>query len=707
MKRQAFFLGLFSVGAQVLILREVVSTLNGRELFIGISLFAWLVTVALGAFWRGREKRRLRSESLFLIGAFLLPIVLLAIRLSPLMLGSFPGEVIPLGVALLIATIVIFPIGLISGGLFSTITSGGFKPAAAVAEVYLFEGWGAFAGGIAVTALLSLSVTGLSIAVMIAAFIVIFIVARTIKLWLQIVAALAFALPAIIATPEMEMRIERTRFSPFEVIDSFETPYGRQVIIRNAENTTLITDNLRETTFPDWSTAEFSLIPPLLYHPEGKSLLFMGRGDFLLSELADSLPDLKIVSLDPRAKLEEKGRRLFGRPPNLTVINDDPIAFFSRRDLLSRFDFVVINIGETETFRGNRLVTGEFLAQLRTGLNPKGIVLLSAPYDSDRHISVEKAKALAVIYNSIRASFPYVAFWPGETTLFFASADSLLETPAAEIIRRTEELPFSPNFVNRGYLEDRLQPLKVARLTKALQTDDVLNEVKKPSLIQRETIYRAQMESFAKSLVMTLFERPYTAILFALLLISLCLTALIKRHRRRNFALILYFIAGFASLSLELVSFYLFQSSAGALYSDLSLLVGIFMLGLALGTYLALRTASENLSTPSLILLLFAAGLLLLTYDRILPRLALYYYLLFLFTLALGTGSLFVAATGRYYFGRSNANRGLGYGVEILGSSLGAIIPVTLLLPMIGVDYLLISILAVLLCGLLGAFLTQ
>ncbi len=706
MKRQALFLGLFSVGAQVLILREVVSTLNGRELFIGITLFAWLMAVALGAFWRGRENRRIRAEALFLGGAILLPIVLLAIRLSPLMLGSFPGEVIPLGVALLIATIVIFPIGLISGGLFSAITSGGYKPAAAVAEVYLFEGWGAFVGGVAVTALLSLSVTGLSIAVMIAAFIVIFIVARTIKLWLQIVAALAFALPAIIATPELEKRIERIKFSPFEVIDSFETPYGRQVIIRNAENTTLITDNLRETTFPDWSAAEFSLIPPLLYHPEGKSLLFIGRGDFLFSELADSLPDLRIVSLDARVELEEKGRRLFGRPSNLTVINDDPIAFFSRRDLLSRFDFVVINIGETETYLGNRLVTGEFLGQLRMGLNPKGIVLLSAPYDSDRHISDDKAKALAVIYNSIRASFPYVTFWPGETTLFFASADSLLDTPAADIIRRTEELPFSPNFVNRGYLEDRLQPLKVARLTEALQADDALNEVKKPSLIQRETIYRAQMENFARNLVTTLFERPYASILFALIFIALCLTALIKRHRRRNFALILYFVAGFASLSLELVSFYLFQSSAGALYSDLGLLVGVFMLGLALGTYLALRTASENLSIPSLMLLLLAAGLLLLTYDNILPRLALYYHLLFLFTLALGTGSLFVAATGRYYFGRANANRGIGYGVEILGSSLGAILPVTVLLPMIGVDYLLISLLAVLLCGLLGAFLT-
>lgn len=707
MKRRAFFLGLLSVGAQVLILREVVATLNGRELFIAFALFSWLIAVALGAFWRGNERRGLRPETLFLVGSLLLPIVLLAIRTAPHLLGLIPGEVIPLGKALLISTLAIFPVGFVSGALFPAITAEGYKPAAAVAEVYLFEGWGAFVGGAAVTAFLSLSVTGLSIAIIIASLTLTFMVVKKLNFWLQSAIVLLCALLAIFVTPVLELKIEMIRYAPTEVIDSFETPYGKQAIVRNAENISLITDNLRETTFPDRSAAEYSLIPPLLYNPEGNSLLYVGRGDFLISELADSLPGLKVVCLDPRAKLEEMGRRLFGRPSNLTVINDDPIAFFSRRDLVSRFDYAVINIGETETYLGNRLLTASFLSQLRTALNPKGVVLLNTPYDSDRHISDVKGKALAVIYNSIRASFPYVTFWPGETTLFFASADSGVNIPAAEVIRRTEELGFSPAFVNRGFLEDRLQSLKIARLNQALQTDKAVNQVEKPSLVQRGAVFQAQTETFAGVMVTILLERPYAALLAAAIFINLYLTALIRRHRRRNFALILYFVAGFASLSLELVSFYLFQSSAGALYSDLGLLVGVFMLGLALGTYLALRSAVDSLSIPSIMLLILASGLLLLTYDSILPKYALYYYLLSLFTVALGTGSLFVAATGRYYYGRAHANRGIGYGVEILGSSAGAILPLTVLLPIIGVDYILISILSVLLCGALGAYLTQ
>jgi hypothetical protein len=42
MRRLAFLLGFYSACGQVLLLRELVSSFNGDELFIGTALFGWL-----------------------------------------------------------------------------------------------------------------------------------------------------------------------------------------------------------------------------------------------------------------------------------------------------------------------------------------------------------------------------------------------------------------------------------------------------------------------------------------------------------------------------------------------------------------------------------------------------------------------------------------------------------------------------------------
>jgi hypothetical protein len=94
------------------------------------------------------------------------------------------------------------------------------------------------------------------------------------------------------------------------------------------------------------------------------------------------------------------------------------------------------------------------------------------------------------------------------------------------------------------------------------------------------------------------------------------------------------------------------------------------------------------------------------SYGKIQVNIALYYNILFLFTIALATGSLFVAATDRYYYGKSESNRGVGYAVEITGSAIGALFTTTVFLPLVGLYWLLISLMILLLLTLLGAWLT-
>ncbi|MCX6827429.1 MAG: hypothetical protein NTV06_09250 [candidate division Zixibacteria bacterium] len=157
---------------------------------------------------------------------------------------------------------------------------------------------------------------------------------------------------------------------------------------------------------------------------------------------------------------------------------------------------------------------------------------------------------------------------------------------------------------------------------------------------------------------------------------------------------------------MELIAFYLYQSMAGSLYSEMGVLIGAFMLGLAIGTYFSLRSDRERLEIPAFLLMLTALILFMVTYERIATGALIFYYILFLFTIAIATASLFVAATNRYYFGRAEINRGIGYAFEIIGSSLGALIPCTILLPLIGLPWILGAIMALIIVALAGAMIS-
>ena len=156
----------------------------------------------------------------------------------------------------------------------------------------------------------------------------------------------------------------------------------------------------------------------------------------------------------------------------------------------------------------------------------------------------------------------------------------------------------------------------------------------------------------------------------------------------------LYFTAGTVSLSLELLSFYIYQSLAGSLYSELALLIGAFMLGLAFGAFVVNRAVTKQADVLTLAALLILSLMFLFTYDRIPPAYLMTYHGVFLFLTAAATGGLFVAASRKYYSAGKEQNRGIGYAWELAGSAAGALLTVTVLLPAIGLERLLAVIVA-------------
>ncbi|MCK4607059.1 MAG: hypothetical protein KAU35_07175 [candidate division Zixibacteria bacterium] len=712
MKSKAFLLGFFSVGGQVLLLRELISSFNGDELFIGTALFGWLLSVAAGSWIGGRLGRAVQPIGLFGLGALMLVVMLLATRFAPLVLSGVVGEAVAFGPAALVSIVVMLPAGLVSGWLFAAIANEGWRSADAVVTVYLWEGIGAFAGGVAVALLTGGALSSLSVAVGLAVVVVsfAFLCCREHGLGATtaITAVTVLLLVVVGATSGVvEKRLDGIKYSAYDIEKSFDTHYGHQAILSRDSLTILVTDNKVEAVFPGPAAAENLLIPPLLYRPAARDVLLIGRTEFGVAQLARRWPQLELTALDPRWALSHAVDDVIRFEGGGIRRDDDPVSYLVGRGAAERFDVIIVPPGEPDNFKLSRLLSVEFFKLLRCHLKDDGIAVIVTDYDTDRYLSAEVRAILATIHKGLRESFEAVWMWPGETTLLFASPDESLEIPVDSLLARVAGIGYEPRYLSESFLADRLGELKIARLeTVAREPSPPANSLQRPVLPTLQAVYRS-MNGFDGRILSALFQQPLWLAAVPVIVIGLWLALLTGRKKRQRFALFLFLVGGLVSLSLELISFYVLQTTRGSLYSEMAALVGVFMAGLAIGAYFSRKAGCDHLEYPALAVLLVSTLTFLFTFRSAEPQSALYYHLMFLFAVALATGSLFVAAAERLYGDIFCGNRGAGYAVELVGSSVGALITMTVLLPVIGLVWLLVSLSILLGLALLGSLLTS
>ena len=695
MKRQAFLLGLFSISGQVLLLRELIRTFHGNELFIGTALFGWLIAVAFGAYMGGKLTYSFSPAILFIVGVLLLPVMIIITRLFPHFMNLVVGEYIPLSTAFAVSTLVMLPIGFLSGWLFPVITHQGRLLSKSVARVYLYEGIGAFVGGIVVLLvsggfLSTLQTAGLLAFGIIAGQLMMYC-SGTVR---RIIIVSIFIVCYVIAHPliaTVDRTIEKTNYQGYNIVNSFDTHYSHQTILSRDSSIVLLTDNTIEAVFPQIESAEYMLIPPLAYLPDTGNILILGGSRLQVAAIADSLPYLSITIVDPRKKLHRAINNLVSENRNIALYTDDPVSYVMEKHAPAQFDLIIINPGELDSYKNSRFITNRILSRCRQLLSSHGILYIPTHYDTDRYISYETAPILAAVSNTLQDIFNYVTVWPGTNSLFFASQSPVFDISYDSLITNLSSLTYKPQYVNDYYLSDRLNPFRLERIHNTLQNQHQTTTFIKPYLLHLQSIYRAKANKHDARIIPLILSTSYWLPLAMILAVMGGLLTF-NKERRKSVTLFLYFIAGLVSLSLELLVFYTFQSTVGTLYSEIAVLIGAFMLGLAFGTMWALHYGGKQLAPISLLFLLSAVILFAVTFNHIPTTVSLLYFGLFLFAAALATGGLFVGATNHLYHQNPLYNPGSGYALEILGSSLGALFTTTLLLPIIGLYWLLVLI---------------
>jgi spermidine synthase len=730
-------IGFTAVIAQVVLMRELLVVFYGNELSLGVMLANWLLWTALGSSVLGRWATRASHPRRFMAGletlaAFAVPLTLLAVRASKFFFQSIPGEILGPVPMFLTSFLTLSIFCVLSGGLFAAGSRlfaelTGATTAAATGAVYLLEAAGSGLGGV----LASLALVRLLTAFEIAAILGVLNLAAA---WVlvgrgggrrRLVAASFGALAALVlaGSHELEPLSRALLWRGFDLIATRNSVYGSLAVVETGASRSLFENGLIVMTVPDLAAAEEAVHYALLEHPKPRSLLLVGggvNGSVTEALTHPSMERVDYVELDPM--IFNIAARYF--PEAWEKILHDPRvrvhAMDGRRFLKSTtdsFDVIIVNLPDPHTAQLNRFYTEEFFREAAAKLRPGGIVSFQVT-SSENYISLELADFLRCLERTLRAVFPEVTAIPGETVHFFAAAQpGTLTADPKELVRRLRVRRLHTEYVREYFLPFRMSPDRMQDLQLQIepQPNTPVNRDFGPVAYYFDVAlwssrFHRTSARWIESLAGLRFERLLAATtlgLAALLPLLWVWPAGAEEKpavRAQRAAALAVAVMGFTELGLEILLLLGFQALYGYVYQQLTILVALFMVGMATGAWLELRSA-RGWKVPHLRrelrvlagLQVMAAGSPLLLYgllvelgrvssvggqrvasQMLFPALALVAGLL--------GGFQFLLASRVYFAGtRQRAGSpGVLYGLDLAGACAGALALSVLLIPVYG-----------------------
>ncbi|MBZ5638137.1 MAG: hypothetical protein LAO51_05180 [Acidobacteriia bacterium] len=643
-----FSAGALALANQVLLLRELLVSLQGDETAVGLGLGSWLGGIALGAAAARRAARR-RPALVAMAGLALLAAAgvaeILVARTARLALPVPPGEVPALGASLVLSIAAMaLPgalVGLTFTALAATASAAGIAGGKGIARLYVFEAAGSLAAGLAVTFVLIPLAAPLHAAA----------IAGALALALAVPAARAGSIPgravlpllalalALLALSPVSSRLEeateRARFGGFvpgmALVAWLDTPY-QQVAIAGDGVRHLYEGGQYVGSFPDPEEQEIQTHAAACLAPGPGRVLAVGRLPLggLRHLLHHPVERVDLVEMDGRAF--DFVRRFLPpeddaalRDPRVRIVIDDPRAFLAGGG--EPYGLILVQQPDPVTLLLARLSTAEFFRLAASRLAPDGVFatrLRTAP----NVVTGETAALGGSVYRALREAFPVVAAAPGPDGFLIAGFRSDVVTLDPEVLsarfleRKIASRVVVPETFGLMFPPERVAAQERALLLAAARLPASRDE--RPvsflhALALRQRIAGSALASWLPGGGRTGTSWP--ALLASIPSLAVLLLAAARWTRGRPLvglaALHAVTLTGAAGMAWSLVLLFAFQTRVGALYGQLGWLTAAFMAGLAIGGWAA-RGAAEAGPEESDRWLLLASGVAL-TFAVALP----------------------------------------------------------------------------------------
>jgi spermidine synthase len=582
-----FLLGVATVVAQALLLREAMAAMGGSEMAWGTVMALWLLGMGLGS----RLGATVGSERL----AMVLPIFALALagsgivlfRAAPAMIGAASGEALTTASAAWLWIAAVVPTA-VAGGLAFPILAGMLGRSGG-GRAYAIEATGSLAGG----ALLSLTLIGFGAA---AALCFTLTVVATIMLWRHSrTLAVSAAIVGIVLAPLAADALARAGWSwsgnPGKLHAWRETRLQR-LEVSIGPPTTVFADGRLVASYPD----PYEVLPRahliMLLHPHPRRVFAVGCvADGSVEAMARHPVDqLVVVEEDPvllRMLPEWYGTGVATAltEPHVRPVVSDPLRAISDS---GPWDLVLLRDGNPTTLRRNRTRTLEFLRSCRAHMTPSGILVMRVAI-ADTYLGGAAGKLIKTMAATLREVFPQVDALPGEEILLVAGgpeadlqldAETLVDRLRGRGLEDSELMPeMIPLFIDRERaraLSERLdEPARVNTLRhpRAVMLAGGLHEGRSNPTLLRLVLGLDRVGAW-----------PLAAALAVAAVALLAMAALPRPPVVTTAATI-----GFCSMGWWLLLIATWQATRGSVYSEVGALTAVFMAGLAGGAGLACR----------------------------------------------------------------------------------------------------------------------
>lgn len=697
-----FYMGFSSAIAQVLLIRELLTIFRGNEFIIGIIFAAWFLGIFIGARFNPLAAERALEKRVRICLICFPLIVVTSIYLAhsvSLLIPRTVGTFYSFGTELLLSLFFTIPVSFLVGFFFPpavTLTSeeDGNRSGG---NIYFIESFGSFSGGVIFSFILVDYLNPLEI-ILILLFLALLILVKSIQ---KRIFAITLLLPVILFSYSQDIekqlfKLVWDRSHTGKLITYQRTRYQTVFVESTDELINVYGDGIFFYSLPDRyeSRAVFHLIESLRVKKH-RRVLVLGTGPGSIPyNLQKTDMEIYYFETDPDLwRIVNPHRksiyRITEESPKLRVVMQDLRLFL--RESSEKFDIIICFPPQPENIMLNRFYTREFYSLCKRHLRSNGI-FISSIHGFSNYMSEDLKRFIASIYQGFTREFPYILKTSGETIFLIGAADKgtlpeafeqLIERyrkryPALQKLGLEREIieNFSPDELRTLFEKTQLDYFD--RIINPLLSETDENLDLKPRGYWNHIILAALQE---KSILYNLLKGFVFFPLLSVLLSGIAFIDIRRRHGRDQFinGMIIYAI-GFISISTMILMIILYQNFNGIVYYRISLINALFMLGLTAGSYTYNRKRNISLTSIFLLLALTLGGIYLYTWIRME---LLFWMAIVIFSFLCGTvfPTLFTSVEGDRFHSTASVLDAMDH----LGSIIGSLITVLLLLPLIGI----------------------
>lgn len=668
-------------------MREFIVHFFGNELVLGLILASWLFWAGMGSLLADRLHLIMKKfSSWYFIIIFLFCFCLILLRFSRFIFGNLPGEAIGLFPSFLAAgfltLLISFPLGILF--VLNVHFSEGN-----ITLVYLWESMGAAFGGIIVHFFLIPYLSNWKASALVGAMIAlsIFILFRKKR---EAVLLISTLIILFLLFP-CDNFTQKFYWKPFKLVESEDTPYGKLQVVQCREQINLYNNGLPVYSYPDFFSAEESVHFTLLQYPEASNVLLIGggAGGSLAEILKYPQTYIDYVEIDPAIitlsvkNLPIKDSALFQSPRVYIHYQDGRSYLFQTK---KKYDLILLNLPDPSTLQINRFYTVEFFKMVKQQLKNPGYFSFRVS-SAENYISPELENYLSSLHTTLNTVFPNVEIVPGSSNIFLGSSNTITLDESI-LSQRIRTYGINNKFITPQLLPIRLDPFRIDFIKEKIsKKTGILNTDLKPVSYFFNSVLWAKQFLGIEGKIFKFFGglNLFWLLDFPLILVLLFFIYASIKRSSSLFLLMPLAVIGLTTLITEILVILSFQVYYGYLYKKIALLFASFMLGLAVGSAVSARKLKKMHHIP--VIQIFFVLILILLYNLFTSRPPEFFFFCFLFVMGILSGYLFIVLN--HFYLKNKKNFGTGYGIDLLGSFIGALFASSLLIPLVGQQTLL------------------